>query len=144
IDKARAQFRSFAAGQEHSPRLLGLLHLGLFVHPIVMDDLRNGVSMLGIIDGLSKQIFPWQSAKSLVSLGPSVYYPWHGHRMDTIMGHSSDALLTQKIHGKLARGPSAGVQAIELAGLGIPVEQEQVATHAIHHWLRHAQDGIGS
>ena len=46
--------------------------------------------------------------------------------------------------GERARGRGArGVQARQLAGLRIPVEDEQIAADAVHHRLHHGQHGVG-
>ena len=39
--------------------------------------------------------------------------------------------------------PAAGVDGGELAGLGIPIDGEQIAAHAVALRLDHAQHGVG-
>ena len=39
--------------------------------------------------------------------------------------------------------PAAGVEAVELVGLCVPVDGEEIAAHAVHHGFGHAQHRVG-
>jgi hypothetical protein len=62
--------------------------------------------------------------------------------MNTLVRHGRDALLLEEVDGKLARRPSAGVQAVKFAGLGVPIEKEEIAADTVHHWFSHTEDGV--
>ena len=53
------------------------------------------------------------------------------------------AFLLQKFRSQLFRRPAAGVEAGELPGFRLPLDGKQVAAHAVHHGLHHAQHGVG-
>src|SRR5262249_33010133 len=99
--------------------------------------------MLGVIDRRSKEGLPWKTAEALVRLAPSFDRTGNSDAVNAIARHSLDSLLVEEIDSQLARRPAAGVEAIELARLRVPVDQEQVASDAVHHRLQYTESCIG-
>src|SRR5271170_7727528 len=76
-------------------------------------------------------------------LAPTIHDSGNGNAVNTLLWHLREALVIQILHGKSGRSPSAGIEAVKLVCPGIPVEQEQVASEPVHHWLGNAQHGVG-
>src|SRR6266853_5867390 len=111
IGKDGAKLRYFASGKKHSARFVGLAEFGVFTGPVILDDFRHRIAVLGVMDGWSEQVLPGQPAKTLVRLAPAIDYAGNRYAMDAVMRHGGDAVLRQKFDGKFSRRPTAGVQA---------------------------------
>src|SRR4051794_25904670 len=77
-------------------------------------------------------------------LAPSINRAWNGDALHSLVRHRRDTSLLKKFNRKPARSPTTGIQPVELASLGLPINEEQVAAYAVHHRLRHAKNGVGS
>src|SRR6185437_5406315 len=109
------------------PCFVVFLELRRSINPIVMDDLRNRIPVLGIVDGRSKKVFPWKLAKALVGLAPSLHRSRDGHAVDALARHGFKSMLSQKIGSQFLWRPAAGVQTVKFAGLRVPVKEKQIA-----------------
>src|SRR5882757_2782809 len=103
----------------------------------------NRISMIGVEDCRREEILPGKATEALMSFAPSIDSARDSHAVNALVRHRSDALLLEEVDRQLARRPSAGVQAVEFAGFRVPIEKEEIAANAVHHWLGHAEDGIG-
>src|SRR5581483_6653286 len=97
----------------------------------------------GVVDGGLEQFFPWQLAKTLVHGCPTCSRSRNGDAVDAVSWHSGDAFGAQMLRRKCLRSPSAGVDAGELARLGIPVNREHISANAVHHWFGGGEHGVG-
>ena len=131
-----ADLGSLAVLQKYSPRLAGLLQLGFILHPVGMDDLGYGITVLGVVDCRSKEILPRQPPEAAMGLAPSFNGPGNCDRVDPVFRHRGDAVFRQKLDGKSARRPAARVQAIEFAGLCLPINEKQIAADRRYSWAR--------
>src|SRR5215475_6691662 len=107
VSKLRTQLRHLAPGKKHAPRLICFLQLGLVRNPVVMDDFWNGVTMLGILNSRSKQVFPGQPSEALVRLAPALDRAGNSNAMNAVTGHGSYSMPGKKLDGQLAWGPAA-------------------------------------
>ena len=122
---------------------MGLHHLILRALPVVVDYFGHGVAILRIEDCRLKQVPPGQLAETVVQLCPTVHDAGHSNGIDAGLRHFGNAFGFQVIDGQRAGRPTAGIQAIQLACFGVPVNGEKVAADSIGHGLGDAQDGIG-
>ena len=143
IREHRSDFRRFSLRQKDATGLVSLLELRLILDPEIMDQLRNRISMLGVVDRRCKKFFPWQLAKALVSFAPTIYCPRNGDSLYAILRHFIYALSGKVVDGLSLGSPSTGIQSIELLRLRIPINKEQVSADSVHHRLGHAENGIG-
>ena len=90
-----------------------------------------------------KQRLPRQLAVPLVHRLPTPHTPRHRHRMNPRRVHLLEALRLQRRDGHRLRGGPGGVEAGDLAGLGVAVHHKQIAANAAHHRLHQTQDGVG-
>ena len=98
--------------------------------------------MFGVINSRREEIFPGKLSKAVVGFGPAIHRAGDGDAVNAGLRHLQCALLFQIFDRESARRPSAGVQAVELAGLGVPVEQEQVAANSVHHGFGNAEHRV--
>ena len=76
-----------------------------------------------------------------MQLRPAIYSARDGRGVDPC-AEIRYSLALEEIDGQRFRSPAAGIQAVELSGFGVPVENHQIAADAIHHRLHHADHGI--
>ena len=112
--------------------------------PEPVNQFREGISLVGIENRSLKNVLPGEPSKAFVQCAPSRDGAGDGHAIDSRLRHGSRGFSLQVVDRKALRRPSAGVQSVELSCLGLPVEGEQIATHAVHHGFGDAQNGVGS
>src|SRR5262249_61216421 len=99
--------------------------------PVIVNALGYRISVARVINGRFEDLLPGQVAESLVQFCPAVYATryWGGVNAGAQVG---DPLAFEKVDRESLRRPSAGVQAIELLGLGLPIDDEECAAHTTH------------
>ena len=112
--------------------------------PVAGDDLADGEAVLGVVDRRAAS----SSAKGRVpNLRQSWSQPSTQPGTDQLSGPCTGIVLQALRLEEVDRGrfgrPAAGVEAVELLGLGVPDDGEQVAADAARHRLDHAEDGVG-
>ena len=144
VGKFLAQLRYPPARQKDALRFRGLAQLSLGAFPVALDKFGNRVALLRIVDRGREEILPGKAPEALMSLAPSFDGAGHRDAVDAVLRHGSDTLLFEVLDRKLARRPSAGIEAVQFAALGIPVKEEEVTANAVHHGLGDTQHGVGS
>ena len=112
--------------------------------PVGGDDLADGEAVLGVVDRRREQLGPRPRCRTAGAAGPS---------RRRSRGPTSSAGRASGFRRAPARGtasivggrrrPAAGVEAVELAGSGVPDDGEQVAAEAARHRLDHAEHRVG-
>src|SRR6185312_6142106 len=111
--------------------------------PIVVDDFRNTIAMFGIVDGRCKEVFPWNCAEPLVRLAPAVHCSGDRNAMDAVMRHLFESFAGKVSRREFLRSPATGIQSIKLSCFSVPVDEEEITTHSVHHGLGNAEHGVG-
>src|SRR5262249_24112625 len=75
------------------------------------------------------------ASKLVGQLLPTVYSAGYGNRMHAPLRHALESLLLQKLNAHAFRRPAAGIESVQLIGLRVINNREQVATDSIHHRL---------
>src|SRR6185437_8832983 len=138
-----AELRRMITPQEDAPCFVVFLELRRSINPIGMDDLRDPISVLGVVDGRSKKVFPWKLAKALVGLAPSLHRSRDSHAVDALARHGFDSMLSQELRGQFLWRPAAGVKTVKFAGLRVPVKEKQIAAHPVHHGFGDSKECVG-
>src|SRR5436190_20946116 len=107
-----------------------------------MNDLWHSITMFTIVNGGQEEVFPGQSAKSFMCLAPAFHRARNGDTMDSVARHGCGSVLSKKLDGQFLWRPPARIQAIELAGLCLPVNEEKITADAVHHWLGNTKHGV--
>ena len=102
------------------------------------------VALLRVEDRRLEQIAPGKMTEAAVERIPSGDSSGHRHCVDANGRHRDHALCFKVLDRQSLRSPSARVQAIKLAGFGVPVDCKEITTHAVRHRLGHAENGVGS
>src|SRR5271165_1122439 len=66
-----------------------------------------------------------------MQLGPSIDHAWNCDGINTKLGHRRDAFLVEMVNRESLRCPAAGIQAVDLARLRLPINGKEIAAHAV-------------
>src|SRR5260370_7583383 len=88
-----------AGGEKPPPCFLRLLHLGFVSHPDIVNDFRDSVAVVGVVDGRRKEILPGQAPKTLMGLAPAIHNTWNPYTVNPFPRHRPNSLLRQPPHG---------------------------------------------
>ena len=107
------------------------------------DDLGDRKALLGVLDGRTQNIREGQLAELLMQVVPARNAAGHRPGQRAVFGN-----LLQLVHLEVfARGlvgrAAAGVEAVQLLGLVVPDDGEQVAADAARHRFHEPQGGVG-
>ncbi len=131
--------RRFAVGQKDAAAF------GIFsdpiggVGPVGLNDFRNRIAIVRIENRGLEKILPGEVAEAFVERLPACYCTGNRHGVDAAERHGGRVLGSYMGDSQAAGSPSAGVEAVELTGFGVPVNGEEIAAHAVHHGLGHAE-----
>src|ERR1700691_33430 len=87
--------------------------------------------MLGVKDRGLEEAAPRQFPPAIMQLGPSIDHARNGDRIDAGLRHLRDAILVEMLNRKSLGCPPACVQAVDFAGLRLPIDGEEIAAHAV-------------
>ena len=63
--------------------------------------------------------------------------------MDTVAGHTFNALFSQKFGRQRLRRGAGTIQSGEFSGFRVPINYEEIAAETRHQRLGHTQHGVG-
>ena len=136
-----------ARRRSSGPDVVGLFVAGLVEqalgYPVAGIALSQGKSVLRIVDGGCEELAKGQSSEAGAQGVPSGDGSRDVDGLDADgvdFGHSFGF---EVIDGKGLGGPAAGVQAVDFAGLGLVIEDEEVSADAIDVGLDDPHDGVG-
>ena len=143
LRKTVAGRRRVSAGKEAGGRGRDRAQARLGVLPVAGDDLADGKAVLGVGDRRREQLGPRPGAEPLAKLVPAVDAAGHRPAQRPVDGDRRQPLGLEQLDRRGRRRAAAGVEAVELLGLGVPDDGEQVAADAARHRLDHAEHGVG-
>ena len=115
--------------------------------PVRRDDLGDRKPVLGVADGRLEKLCKALAPEARPELLPAVERSWNGYRVDTVARHLVASHAPEPFRGCQRAGAARCVEAVELLGLVVPDEGEEVAADAAHHGLddvEHRGGGDGS
>ena len=111
--------------------------------PPAGDHLRHREALLRVVNRRGQQLGERLGAEPLAHRIPPGHHTGHGHRVDPALRHLLDALGGEELRGQPGRRPAAGVQAVHDAGLGLVVEDEEIAAEPVAGRLHQADGRVG-
>ena len=117
IPEGGAEFRNFACGKKDASSFRSLLQFLDCFNPVLVDNFRDSITMVSVVNGRSEKIFPREFAETLMGFAPAVHGSWNGHAVDAVMGHGVKAFAIEIRRREFLRRPSTCVQPVQFAGL---------------------------
>ena len=138
-----AQLGRHAVGQVDAPGIGIAGKFGRLSEPGLVDDLGDRVAVFRVVDCGREDVFPGQLAELLMEFGPAIDAARHGHRLNAELRHGGIAHGFEQVDGEALGRPAAGVDAGQLAGFGLVVDDEEIAADAAALRFHDAESGIG-
>ena len=110
--------------------------------PLPLDDLAHREAAAGVGDGRRQRVGELQRPEPLQQLVPAIDRARHRPRQGSLARHPRVTLPDQRLAVDLVRRAAGRVQPVELLGLGVPEDGEQVAADAVHVRLDQPEDGV--
>ena len=134
--------RGLSAGEERRRRARHLCQAAGRGAPGRGDQLADGETLLGIRDRRREQLRERPGAEPGAQRVPPADASGHRPRQRPLVGDLGEPLGLEEFERRCERGASAGIQAVQGLGLGVPDDGEQVAADAVGGRLDQAEDGI--
>src|SRR4051812_16630700 len=109
--------------------------------PVIGNPLSYRISLTRIINRRFENIRPGEPSETLMQLRPAIYGARDRGRVDPC-AEIRYSLAFEEIDGQCFGSPATGIQAVELFGFGVPVENHQITADAVHHRLHHTDHGV--
>ena len=143
ITKQRAGRRGMCIGEIRGARAGIGRQLGCRLPPHAGIDLAHREALPGVPDRGSENRREREVSKASMQGVPTGHCAWNGHSENPFVGHLAVPARAHKLRRHAGGRPPRRVEAHQATRLGIVDDGEEIAAHAVHHWLDEAERRVG-